>query len=158
MELVIKNNKNKKQRAVVFGSLDCNTILFHDSEKEVDFFDFSTDDGIDISINGDVTFENRLKLINKTKNWAIRIKDIEYYSNLSIPSMFHVLRSDVNGVRIINPIILQKFLKPSQENIFPIIIDSNEAIFHGLGLIDYLTSLLFILKPNEEIRIKLNEI
>lgn len=158
MELIIKNKTNKPQRAIVFGYLDYNTILFHDSEKEHDFFDYSTDDGVEILINGDSTYEGRLKLIKKTEKWPIRIKDIEYYSNITSPCMFRVHHMDVNGTSIISRIYLNNFIKPSQEKIFPIILNSNEVVFHGLGAIDYNTSLLFILKPNEEIKLKLNEI
>lgn len=158
MEITIKNKTFGKQKAILFGY---NEFAFNNYQKkdEVSFFDINTDDGIEITMNGYSTTNGKLAIIKNLVDNPKKLKSIEYTTNSKkSPSMFYVYMSDANGQKyLFKPTHPSIFVSPTQETIYPIIIDSEPE--HGTGLkgIDGNTALLFILDSFEEIHLKLNE-
>ena len=158
MEITIKNKTFGKQKAVLFGY---NEFTFNDYKKkdEVSFFDINTDEGIEITMNGDSTQHGKLSIIKNLVDNPKKLKSIEYTTNsIKPPNMFYVYMSDANGNKYLyKPIHPSIFVSPTQETIYPIIIDSKPEHNTRLKGIDGNTALLFILDSFEEIHLKLNE-
>ena len=149
MEVKIKNTKNKKQRAVVFDfSYILNSGVFF---QEPSFFNIKNDDGIEIEYDRDI---EDIKSVFIERH--IDIKNIEYTSNNTKTSNhFYFSRIDANGKMVFDPVYPVNFITPQQKSVFPIIItDENSS---DIKKIDYRTFLLFVLEPNEEIHLKINE-
>jgi len=156
MEVKIKNTTDKKQRAVVFGF----NYTLHGGGlfnlQDPSFFNIKTDDGIEITYDGDGSKEHIESIYKKMCSDVINIKNIEYTSNNNKLSIgFFCLSIDANGKLVFDPIYPSFFLSPTQESIFPIIITDEYGV--KIKGIDCNTSLLFILEPNEEIYLKINE-
>jgi len=159
MEIKIKNNKDIKQKSILFGY---NEFTFNDYQKkdEISFFDINTDDGIEITMNGVSTTHGKLELIKALAENPKKLKSIEYTTNSpKSPNMFYHYRVDANGYKFFKPIYPNMFVSHKQETLYPIIIDSTseDGYERGVKGIDGNTALLFILEPNEEINLKLNE-
>jgi hypothetical protein len=157
MEVKIKNTTNKKRKAVVFGfnyTLPVNIAI--EQSKECNFFNIKTDDGVEITYDGDGSKEHLESMYNEMGLNPILITNIEYTSsNNKISNVFYCLNIDANGKMQFDPIYPQIYVTPQQESLFPIIIH-NEYSGKIKG-IDCNTSLLFVLEPNEEIDLKINE-
>ena len=155
MEVKIKNTTDKKQKAIIFGF---NYMLhggLHNLENP-SFFDIKTDDGIEIKYDGDGSKEHIENMYKKMCSEVIRIENIEYTSNNNkLKNRFYCLIIDANGKMQFDPFYPSMYLTATQESIFPIII--NNEYSGKIKGIDCNTSLLFILEPNEEIDLKINE-
>ena len=155
MEVKIKNTTDKKQKAVVFGfnyNLHGGGLHF----ESPSFFDIKTDDGIETTYDGDSSKEHLESLYHKIGSNPIHVRDIEYTSNNNkLTNCFYCLIIDANGKMLFDPFYPSTYLTATQESVFPIIIH-NEYSGKIKG-IDCNTSLLFILEPNEEIDLKINE-
>lgn len=154
MEVVISNTTDKKQKAVIFGF----NYTLHGGIKNEDpsFFNIKTDEGVEITYDGDGSKEYLESMYRKMCSDVINVKNIEYTSNKDkLGNNFYYLRIDANGKMLFDPICPQIFITPQQESLFPIIItDEYSSKIKG---IDCNTSLLFILEPNEKIELKINE-
>lgn len=145
MEITIKNTTNEKKKAVVFGIKHKDNIWYPNAEKE-DFFDFTTDNGVEISIDGVSDRDGLSKILTDSFNSVVFIKSLDVYSNKYHPVVIKTLEMDANGKLEIETIIAYNKLEPKDENYFPVTLD-NIGGFHYAG------SLLFSLSPNEVIKL-----
>lgn len=147
MNVVIKNNSDAPQRAIIFGSMDsCMEVPSdHQTGNYVSFFDFKTDDGIDISMDGASSPVARKKMICEK---IFDFSHCEYRSSQKHIDVFLRCRRDANGQMLFDHIQPAIFMNPKASKYFPIKIQRLD-----LFKIDYYTSFLFILRPNEKIEL-----
>ncbi len=147
MEVIIKNKTDKEQRAVVFGYTDS---CFKFGGYEINgFINIKTDDGVEISFDGEIDSKKRQDIIENLR--VIIIDSLEFSSNNRCSNPFMIFEGDANGDMSIKRVCHHNFLRPKADSIFPIIIPSTT-----LREISICTSLLFALHPYEEIKLKLN--
>jgi hypothetical protein len=149
MEIKIKNTTDKTKRAVVFG-------FNNDRIKQIKepFFDINTDSGVEIIYDGNDGKD--VLVIEKMRSVDIDVKNIEFTSNKNkTTEHFYFLYIDANGKMVFDRFIYTSYLTPIQESVYPIIIHSEYG--PKIERINYSSSLLFFLEPNEEIYLKINE-
>lgn len=146
MEVLIRNNTDKFQKCVLFGNYD--RCLGNKVDKN-DFLSFETNDGIEIFIDGNNSEKNRLIFLESLDNEKFIYNYLEYSNSTNNHNdLFHLCTVDANGKIIIQPIIPTFFLRPDQKSFYPI-----EILDENFKSICNKTSFLFLVRPNQEIKL-----
>ncbi len=108
MELKIKNTKNIKQKAILFGY---NQFSFggYTEKDEISFLNLNMDEGIKISINGKDNHLHLHDIYKESASSPFRCESIEYTSNNTKFNMFYHYSMDANGKALFNPILYACF-------------------------------------------------
>ena len=152
MEVVIKNNGSEEQKCILFGYNDrcCKDEYEKYTRKKDVFLSLETGSDISVSIDGDYTDSKRLNFINSLVENPYTYSCIEYSQNDDYMNTYiHEYYSDSNGCVYLIPIIIQSHCSAIQENIYPV-----KIIRDSFTKIKWTTSFLFLLKPNQEIKLK----
>jgi hypothetical protein len=150
MEVVIKNNGSDSQKCVLFGYND-RCFNHKKTDGDLSFINLDTGDDISISIDGDNSDSNRLNFINSLIDNQYHYSCIEYFENTDIMNTFmYEYSCDANGyITLIKPIVLMSYVSAIQESRYPVKITDSLSM-----KIYWSTSFLFLLKPNQEIKLK----
>src|SRR3954469_9379406 len=103
MEVIIKNRNNYKAKALIFGDIHRCNLIDSNPEKDCDFFDFTTDDGVEITIDGNEQIDI-VDVLARTFRNPIKISLIDFYSNKDGGVYFKWIQTDANGELHVTPI------------------------------------------------------
>lgn len=155
MEIIIINKGSEAQKCVLFSYYDrCHKYPAKDAFLSMETGVIETIDGvshlkddIEIYIDGEKSEEKRLQFLELLSKEPFMLKHLEVESNIDNNMIFSKMNTDANGSIFIKKIFPRIYIKPNQKSKWPIVIDG-EA--NG---IDTQTGFLFIVKPNEEIKL-----
>ncbi len=153
MKVIIKKTIDKESKAVLFGYHHENNL--RDGNTKRHFLDLTTDDSIKISIDEREDPEYIIGLLNDIYQNPVKIKKISLTSN-KLTSASHYLKKfvmDANGSWAFADVI-DIHLNPNQTEPWPIVLEESECKEKKLVL-DFGTSYLFVLQPNEELTLDL---
>lgn len=144
MNILIKNNTDKFRKCVLFGNYD---RCLGNKADENDFLSFETHDGIEIFIDGSNNEKKRLSFLESLSKDTFTYNYLEYSNSRdNLNDLFYLFTSDANGKINIEPIIPSIFI--DAKSVYPI-----KILGKNFKSINAKTSFLFLIRPNQEIKL-----
>ncbi len=158
IKVTVKNTINEKRRAVIFGMQDS---AFNNNSKYSEFIDFTTDEGVHITMNGLEFPERRKFMEEEINNVAPEIEYVIFKSNKQDRyTRIGMYTQDANGTELFQSTHLLAISgKNTSSDATELITEDIEngkvlRLYKFPSRLNIMTSMLFNLKPKEEIEME----